>query len=370
MQNKILQVTLSVLLIAVVAVALGFASSPASAVNSPSLAQDDGGTISPPASLKLVAVQPWTAAQMKAAKPYPMPSLDGAAALTGDATASPTGPAGFAPGAKPGQSAASAAVEALEADSMAGVSPLGYAYPAPFTRFHVGGISAYTTYPFSTVGKLFFRQYGVSYVCSASVIANKAIVTAGHCLHAGNKLASGWSTNVVFVPAYRNGVAPYGQWAVPTTSTTMVTFSDWFYNGNPGGFDHDWAAGAITGLRLGKTIGQTVGYLGYAYNFSANQNWWLLGYPQAAPFNGAYMYACNTSFAYYSPFYAGGPAPLTVGCDQTGGTSGGPWIKNFGSYNYVNSVNSHRANNQPLSLAGPYADTSTYTGIFYWARTR
>ena len=366
MQNKFLQVALSVLLIAVVAVALGFASTPASAVKSTSPVHDDGGVITSPASLNLAATKPWTAAQMKAAKPYPMPSLDDAAAIAGDLTAGPTGPAGFAPGAKPGQSAASAAVEAMEADPMTGVSPLGYSYPAPFTRFHVGAISPYTTYPFSTVGKLFFRQYGVSYVCSASVIANKAIVTAGHCVHVGNNLASGWSTNVVFVPAYRNGVAPYGQWAVGP----LITFTDWYANGNPGGFDHDWGAGAITALRLGKTIGQTVGYLGYAYNYSVNQNWWLLGYPQAAPFNGAYMYACNTSFAYYSPFYSGGPAPMTVGCDQTGGTSGGPWIKNFGSYNYVNSVNSHRANNQPLSLAGPYADTATYTGIFYWARTR
>ena len=369
MQTKHVKVILSVFLIAMVALALGFSSQPASAVTPPSSSAQAGsvaGITNADDGVVVAAAKPWTAAQMKAAIPYPLEQVDSSSAgLSSDVTAGPNGPAGFVPGARPGAgTAAAAAAESFAGDVTLGVSPLGYGYPSPFTRFHVGAISAYTTYPFTTIGKLFFNQSGLSYVCSASVQGLRGIVTAGHCVHKGNGLASGWSTNVVFVPAYRNGVAPYGQWSIPT----LRTFTDWYLHGTAGDFDHDWGAGYTRQLINGKTIGQTVGYLGYAYNFSRVQSWWLLGYPQAAPFNGALMWACTSSYAYDSPFYSGGPAPMVAGCDQTGGTSGGPWIMKFGSANYLNSVNSHRATARPQELAGPYANLDTKTVIFDWAR--
>jgi len=369
MQTKHFKIISSVFLIAVVAMALGFSSQSAAAGNLPAgdaQAQSNGftGITSTDDGVAVAAIQPWTAAQMKAARPYPLARVDSSSAgLSSNVTLGPDGPAGFAPGARPEGSSA-ATVDTFVGDETLGVTPLGYSYPSPYTRFHVGAISAYTTYPFRTIGKLFFKQGGVSYVCSASVQGLKGIVTAGHCVHKGNNLSTGWSTNMVFVPAYRNGVAPYGQWAVPS----LRTFTDWYANGSKGDYDHDWGAGYITQLRSGKTIGQTVGYLGYAYNFSRVQSWWLLGYPQASPFTGAYLYACTTSYAYDSPFYSGGPAPMAAGCDQTGGTSGGPWIMKFGSSNYLNSVNSHRATVRTQELAGPYADSNTKTVIFDWAR--
>lgn len=363
MQTKILKVFSSVLLVAMLALAIGFASQPAAAGSQPAPAAQEVTGITSPDNLAVAAARPWTAAEMRAAKPYPLAKLTSDGGITSDATVGPNGPAGSAPGARP-LAAPGAVSEATVDDTALAINPLGYSYPAPFTRFPVANISAYSTYPFRTVGKLFFKQSGLSYVCSASVIANKAIVTAGHCVHKGNNSAAGWSTNVVFVPAYKNGVAPYGQWAV----SSLRTFTDWYVNGSSGKFGYDWGAGAITVLKNAKTIGQTVGYLGYAYNFSRVQDWWLLGYPQAAPFNGAFMYACNSSYAYNSPFYGAGPAPMSVGCDQTGGTSGGPWIMRFGYNNYVNSVNSHRATARPLELSGPYADGNTYTVIFAWAR--
>lgn len=356
----------SVILIAMLAVAVGFAAQPAAAVESQAALLDGGTAIDSPEGLNVAAARPWTAAEMKAAKPYPTPKLTSTGGTFGDAFAGPTGPAGWAPGARPNATSEATSADFVDDVALA-VNPLGYSYPAPYTRFSVAGIAPYTTYPFRTVGKLFFKQYGVSYVCSASVIATRAIVTAGHCLHKGNNLSTGWSTNVIFVPAYRSGAAPYGQWAV----SQLRTFTDWYANGTKGKFGYDWGAGAVTGLIGGKTIGQTVGYLGYAYNFSRVQDWWLLGYPQAAPFNGALMWACNSSYAYDSPFFtAGTPAPMAVGCDQTGGTSGGPWIMKFGSSNFVNSVNSHRTSNRPHELAGPYANSNVNTSIFAWARSK
>jgi V8-like Glu-specific endopeptidase len=367
MQTKHGKVILSVFLIAMVALALGFSSQPAAAVTPPSSNTQGGavtGITNTDDGVTVAASRPWTVAEMKAAIPYPMERQDSnSGGFSSDVTSGPNGPAGLVPGARPGGGVASAAASTFT-DETLGVSPLGYGYPSPFTRFHVGAISAYTTYPFSTIGKLFFRQYGVSYVCSASVQGLRGIVTAGHCVHKGDGLSTGWSTNVVFVPAYRAGVAPFGQWSIPS----LRTFTDWYLNGAKGDFDHDWGAGYTRQLINLKYLGQTVGYLGYAYNFSREQSWWLLGYPQAAPFNGLYLYACTTSYAYDSPFYSGGPAPMVAGCDQTGGTSGGPWIFRFGTGNYLNSVNSHRATVRPLELAGPYADLNTKTVIFDWAR--
>ena len=344
---------------AVSLLSLGLAVQPVMAAENAITNWEDG--------VAVAAAMPWTAAEMRAAKPYPMPK--GNAATQSDpseATLVPSGPPVFAAGSNGAGAASVPAALAKQAEPEAlGATPLGYTYPPPFTRLPVANIASYTTYPFRTVGKVFFKQFGVSYVCSASVIGSKGIVTAGHCVHAGNNSSTGWSTNFVFVPAYRDGAAPYGQWPV----ATLRTFTDWYANGGAGDFDHDWGAGRTTYLRNGRTLGQTVGYLGYAYNFSRNQHWWEVGYPQAAPFNGMRMHACNASYAYNSPWYSGGPAPMTVGCDMTGGCSGGPWIKNFATGNYVNGINSHRTTSRPKELSSPYADTNTGTLIFAWART-
>ncbi len=64
-------------------------------------------------------------------------------------------------------------------------------------------------YP-SAHGKVFFTDNGVNYVCSGSAITgtNESVVwTAGHCVYEG---PGGFFTNFMFVPAYRDGAAPYG----------------------------------------------------------------------------------------------------------------------------------------------------------------
>lgn len=80
--------------------------------------------------------------------------------------------------------------------------------------------SADRAYPYITVGKLFFTIGRLDYVCSASVIQRRIVATAGHCVHSGTK--AGFHSNWVFVPAFRDGTAPFLRWnwrAATVTST-------------------------------------------------------------------------------------------------------------------------------------------------------
>jgi V8-like Glu-specific endopeptidase len=224
----------------------------------------------------------------------------------------------------------------------------GYNYPPPYTRYEV--FCPYTLFPYITVGKIFFKQYGTSYVASAASIGNYAIWTAGHCVHAGDGKGSGWSTNMVFVPAYKDGAAPLGQWSV----SRLATRTNWYNHGNPGGLWEDMG-GAILHPLGGKKISQKVGWLGFAWNWSKYQHWHAIGYPAGAPFNGRRLIDTQASFA-YNGSVPGTVKPNVIGCDMTGGCSGGPWIWRFGTGNHVNGNNSYRRKTKPLELASPHFD--------------
>jgi V8-like Glu-specific endopeptidase len=140
--------------------------------------------------------------------------------------------------------------------------------------------------------------------------------------------------------------------------------SSWYYSGNPG---TDFSV-----MRMNKnsaiSIGTKTGYLGYAWNQPRVLAWWAIGYPAASPFSGAYMTACQTSYAYDETF--GTPNLFAYGCDMTGGCSGGPVIKFFGSTgNYLNGVNAYRHTSQPKELISPYVDSTIATSLFALART-
>jgi V8-like Glu-specific endopeptidase len=225
----------------------------------------------------------------------------------------------------------------------------GFSYPTPFTRFQVLA-SEVKKYPDSAIGKLFFTQKGVDYVCSASAIGPNEIWTAGHCVNAGDGSSSAWSTNVVFVPAYKNGSQPFGQFSC----NSLSTWSIWASSHD---FHYDLGSAHCTNNSSGQNFASRTGYLGFAWNQAYEQHFDDFGYPAASPFDGKTMQTCQSSFGHLDTLIGGsGPTPFAIGCDMTGGSSGGPFVWQYGSGNYVNGHNDYKytSPSQPLEMNSPY----------------
>lgn len=323
----------------------------------PETDETEGNTSSPLATLQVAAdggTELWTADEMEEAEPCDIIEIDDATDVALDDFSVEEGEGGsVVAGGVPDEAPA----DDLDEQASSG----GYNYPGPYTSFPV--FAPYTLYPYRCVGKLFFKRGGRNYVCSASSIGNNAIWTAGHCLHAGDNKPSGWATNVVFVPAYQNGNAPYGQWQ----AKQLFVRTAWYRNGIPKGLCQDMGA-AVLHKRGGRKISQVVGWLGFAWNWSRYQHWCQLGYPAAAPYDGKKLIENDSSYA-YNGTPGCSPPTVGVGSDLTGGSSGGPWVLNFGTGNHVNGHQSYRHSNKPKEMFSPYFNNNAKS-LFDTVRTK
>ena len=198
----------------------------------------------------------------------------------------------------------------------------------------------YTQAPTSTHGKVFFTLAGNDYVCSGTALlsGNKSVVwTAGHCVNEG---PGAFATNWQFVPAYKDGSAPLGVY----TAQNLYAPTAW---ANAGDFSYDLGA-AVVGPASGSTLTDRVGGRGIAFNYNRSQNFQSYGYPAAPPFTGERLWRCNSPLQ--TSDNSANPATMGIGCDMTGGSSGGGWIVGASVY----SVNSYGYDNQPDVMYGPY----------------
>ncbi len=215
------------------------------------------------------------------------------------------------------------------------------AAPLPWTSQEV--TTPYTQQPTSTHGKVFFTLGGVDYVCSGTALlsANKSVVwTAGHCVNEG---PGDFATNWEFVPAYKDGSAPLGEFV----ASNLWTTSAW---GNDGDFSYDEGAAVVDPVG-GVALTDKVGGRGIAFSYNRNQTYTSYGYPAAPPFTGERLWTCNSALA--ASDSSASPATMGIGCDMTGGSSGGGWIVG----NNLESVNSYGYSTQPDVMYGPYMDS-------------
>jgi V8-like Glu-specific endopeptidase len=275
----------------------------------------------------------WTADELAAAVPLPLPLP----VLPLDAGRQPPTPEGPAtPGESHGEDGR---------PPTAGVAPdggnrlyrprrpIGLEPPVPFQAAPFGAVftssrliplSADRSYPYRAVGRLVFRkvQGGDPFVCSASVIKPRVIVTAGHCVHSGD-VSPGYFRDFVFTPALRDGIAPFKAWEFERAVATRA----WRTGG--GGFPSpaDYAVITLRDRTVNgslKKIGAVTGFLGFQTLSLHPNHVHILGYPVGFD-NGARMHQVTTTSVDMVS-----PNNVRFASDMTGGSSGGPFIQNFG----------------------------------------
>lgn len=254
----------------------------------------------------------WTSARMEAAIPVEEPVASLADRL--DGRGEPRGKPSF--------------VEPLtQGSSEQGVLQSGLLEAQPETRaepLNRDEITNPSDPAFRMHGKVFFTiPSGASagdYVCSATSVNSpdrNLVLSAGHCAHAG-VFASNW----LFVPAYKNGDAPFGEWP----ATELATTEQWKSSENLK-FDISMATVAPNGQ--GKELADVVGARGIAFNQPREQNYESFGYPAESPpfeFTGGREFRCTSKLDGTDNPGGDGPNTNRIACDMTGGSSGGGWV--------------------------------------------
>ena len=164
------------------------------------------------------------------------------------------------------------------------------------------------------VGALFVNGPTGPHFCTASVVASPGkdlLITAAHCINSGKGKGT-YTNDVVFIPGYRDGSAPYGVW----TPVRMLVAPEWISDSDP-----NLDVGFVVLKPLdGKNIEDVLGanHLGIDYRYQYLVR--VTGYPSSA---GAPITCRNWSAKKSS-------MQLQFECRGfTGGTSGSPWVTRF-----------------------------------------
>jgi len=184
-------------------------------------------------------------------------------------------------------------------------------------------------FPYAAAGNLFFKitvAGGVdppgNFHCTASVIKNRIIATAGHCI-GSPKTATGGNfhqySNWMFIPGDMNGTAPFGTW----TANHWGTSGPWSSGNGSVPNSEDWGFLAMNDLKS-KKLASVTGHIGYYTQQLSSNNVTMLGYPNNLD-SGARMQQNQAQIA-----GSGGSNTYTLGSAMGPGSSGGPWIMDFG----------------------------------------
>ncbi len=198
--------------------------------------------------------------------------------------------------------------------------------------------------PWRATGKLFMKFGNNTFVCTASVIRKSLLVTAAHCVHNFGGGESGFADTVTFEPARHEGERPFGTWTAREWWIPKAYFdgTDKCSEAAPGIVcENDVAVVVMEKNDSDQFIGDVVGRYSVAtdkvgdrqtnedfgYTFFLNRksaHMTQLGYP-SANFDGTRMIRTD-SLAVQDD-----PNNVVIGSNQTGGSSGGPWLQNFGT---------------------------------------
>ena len=211
-------------------------------------------------------------------------------------------------------------------------------------------------FPARTHGKVFFTQGLLDYVCSGTAVrspSHSLVITAGHCVYETG-LGGGYATNWEFVPGYRKGKRPFGEWPAPSSKLrTTPGYRDSVPILEFGGDERYDIGAAVVAKRNGKSLQGVIGARGIAFGKSRAQRYRSYGYPAESPppeFDGRHLFRCDSGLGGNDPNF-GDPKPMWIHCDMTGGSSGGGWVI---KKRYLVSVNAYGYNGEPNRMYGPY----------------
>jgi hypothetical protein len=210
-------------------------------------------------------------------------------------------------------------------------------------------------FPGRVHGKVFFTIAGGSepgdYVCSGTAVrSNRHTLawTAGHCVN-DPEFGGGFAINWTFVPGYRNGDEPFGEWPAEELLTTPAWADD-------ADIRQDHGAAVLARNPEGQGIEDVIGARPIDFRLAREQQFTAFGYP-AQPtlfeptFDGERLYSCGSAVTGSDNPPGNGPETLQIDCDMSGGSSGGGWVTANGS---VNGLVSYGYELDFDHLYGPY----------------
>jgi V8-like Glu-specific endopeptidase len=163
------------------------------------------------------------------------------------------------------------------------------------------------------VGALFEHDASGDHFCTASVVTSPGkdlLVTAAHCINGGD--GSGYQTDIVFIPGYRDGATPYGIW----TPQRLLVAPQWANSADP---DYDVGFVVLQPLN-GENIEQVLG----ANQLGDDSRYQYLVRVTGYPSSGGTPITCTNWTSRQSA------TQLRFNCGgYTGGTSGSPWVTDF-----------------------------------------
>jgi V8-like Glu-specific endopeptidase len=230
------------------------------------------------------------------------------------------------------------------------LQPSGRSDPLAATSF--APVADASIAPYSVNGRIFVRQGRNKGYCSGTAInspTRQLILTAGHCVNTGprgRRGTSAWTRYLEFVPAYADGVAPFGSFVALRPS--VYAPKPWVKEGNP---NFDMGAAVVGPNTSGVNVADAVGGgATIALDVGRGQLFQTFGYPGKV----LRLQECDSPATGEDTLTRPIPGPPTVRirCHWLPGASGGGWLIENGTM--IDGLTSYGRNHDLLHTFGPY----------------